>query len=215
MKIDVTNAPLVSVVMAVRNGDAYLRESVESILGQTYWNFEFIIIDDGSTDESPCLLADFARGDKRICIVTQENAGLTESLNRGMQKARGKYIARMDADDISMPDRFALQVSWLEAHPEVAVLGGQARFFTGDGTSYQESCFPRSFRNQPRLERILYAGASVRHVQKGCCSSARRLPTLFTTAQDYDLWLRVANVPGLPISRTCYWTIVFMMINFP
>ncbi len=114
--------PKVSVVMSVYNAAAYLPEAVQSVLAQTFSDFEFLIIDDGSTDESPAILAGFT--DSRIQIITQENRGLIASLNRGIQTARGQYIARMDADDLCRPDRFQLQVDYLDQHPEIALLGG-------------------------------------------------------------------------------------------
>jgi len=115
MDISITNnldlhpTPLISVIMAVYNGEKYLRESVQSILSQTYPHFEFIIINDGSFDRSAEILDHFAQADKRIIIVHQENKGLSPSLNVGLQMARGKFIARMDADDVSLPKRLEIQ----------------------------------------------------------------------------------------------------------
>ena len=100
-------APVISVVMSVHNGEKYLREAVESILNQTFRDFEFIIIDDGSTDGSKTILEEYAAKDSRIrLVVPWENRGLTKSLNDGLALARGEFIARMDADDIALPQRF-------------------------------------------------------------------------------------------------------------
>ena len=96
---------VVSVVMSVYNGAKYLRESVESVLSQEGVAFEFIIVNDGSTDDSGIILAEYAARDDRIRIIEQENTGLTRALIRGCDEAQGKYIARQDADDISMPNR--------------------------------------------------------------------------------------------------------------
>jgi glycosyltransferase involved in cell wall biosynthesis len=119
-----SNSPKVSVVMSVFNGEAFLSEAIESILNQTFRDFEFIIIDDGSTDKTAEILAAYASRDLRIRIRSHENKGLAVSLNVGIGLAQGKYVARMDADDISLPTRFQQQVDFLEAHPEVGVLGG-------------------------------------------------------------------------------------------
>ncbi|MCG5510343.1 glycosyltransferase family 2 protein [Ectothiorhodospira lacustris] len=117
--------PLVSVVMSVYNAGPYLGEAVESILRQTFRDFEFIIINDGSTDGSLELLDYYAGLDKRIRLVHQHNQGIPAALNRGIDLAKGGYIARMDADDISLPERLEKQYAFLESHPQVAVLGSQ------------------------------------------------------------------------------------------
>ena len=103
-----------SVVMSVYNGETYLAESIESILRQTYKNFEFIIINDGSTDSSAEIIDTFAASDDRIVVIHQTNSGLTRSLNAGIKNARGEYIARQDADDESFPHRFTRQMEYLK-----------------------------------------------------------------------------------------------------
>lgn len=124
--------PRVSVVMSVYNGERYIREAVDSILNQTFTDFELILIDDGSTDQTPAILAAFS--DPRIVRITHPtNLGLVTALKEGVVQARGKLIARMDADDISLPDRFAKQVAFLDAHPEVGVLGTAMRQVDGTG----------------------------------------------------------------------------------
>lgn len=104
-----TNAPLVSVVMPTYNGQEFIAEAIQSILDQTFRDFEFIIIDDGSTDSTAGIVASFQ--DKRIVYIKKkENSGIANSLNQGIQKARGKYIARMDDDDVSLPQRLEKQI---------------------------------------------------------------------------------------------------------
>lgn len=116
------NDSLVTVLMPVYNADKYVAEAIESILNQTYQNFEFLIINDGSTDESEKIIQEFH--DSRIVYVRNDrNMRLVATLNKGIKMARGKYIMRMDADDISVCDRMELQVSYMEAHPEVGVCG--------------------------------------------------------------------------------------------
>ena len=104
-----TKTPLISVIMAVYNGEKYLRESIKSILKQTCTDFEFVIINDGSYDRTGEILDEFAKVDKRIKVIQQENKGLAQSLNNGIQMARGEFIARMDADDIALPNRLEAQ----------------------------------------------------------------------------------------------------------
>lgn len=117
-------SPLVSVILPVYNGAAFLRESIDSILSQTYRNLELVIIDDASVDRSLDVISSYS--DKRIRIIRHDaNAGLIATLNEGLQLAKGHYIARMDADDISHPDRLKLQVEFMEAQPGVALLGTQ------------------------------------------------------------------------------------------
>jgi glycosyltransferase involved in cell wall biosynthesis len=115
--------PKISVVMAVHNGAAYLDQSIRSILTQTFFDFEFIIIDDGSTDETGTILDRFENADRRIRVFHENKEGLCPSLNKGCNLARGEYIARMDADDISLPMRFARQCRFLDGHPDVAMCG--------------------------------------------------------------------------------------------
>lgn len=117
--------PRISVVMPVYNGEAYLEAAVSSILAQTVPDFEFIVIDDGSTDQTAALLSAAAARDRRLRVISQENQGIARSLNRGLSLATGEWVARMDADDIALPDRFSRQMRYLEAHPDCGVLGGQ------------------------------------------------------------------------------------------
>ncbi|HEX5242305.1 MAG TPA: glycosyltransferase family 2 protein, partial [Tepidisphaeraceae bacterium] len=114
--------PLVSVLMSVHNDLQYLRESVHSILNQTFGDFEFILIDDGSTDGSGDFLKSLS--DSRVkLLVNPSNVGLTASLNLGLDVACGKYLARMDADDISEPLRLQRQIEFLEAHLQIGIIG--------------------------------------------------------------------------------------------
>jgi glycosyltransferase involved in cell wall biosynthesis len=103
----------VTILMSVYNGETYLPQAIESILQQTYQQFEFIIINDGSTDTSWRIIQQYAAKDPRIVPVTQENIGLTRSLNKGIQLSKGEFIARQDADDLSLPKRLAEQLPWV------------------------------------------------------------------------------------------------------
>ncbi len=114
--------------MSVYNGEEYLREAIDSILNQTFGDFEFLIIDDGSRDNSLEILKSFK--DKRIRIIeNKKNLGLIASLNKGLKLAKGKYIARMDADDIALPERFEKQFDFMEKNPEIGVCGTWIKLF--------------------------------------------------------------------------------------
>ena len=118
----VCQPPRVTVLMPVFNGARYLREAIESILNQTFTDFEFLIINDGSTDDSGAIISSY--NDPRIIIVSQsENLGLISCLNRGLELAKGEYIVRMDADDFCLPGRIERQVSFMAEHPEVGICG--------------------------------------------------------------------------------------------
>jgi len=123
----VKGSPKVSVLMPVFNGEKHLREAVESILHQTFADFEFLIIDDGSTDKSLDVIRSYP--DERIRIVQNEkNCGLILTLNKGLDLAKGEYVARMDSDDISLPKRLERQVTYLDGTPEVGVCGTWIKF---------------------------------------------------------------------------------------
>lgn len=118
--------PKISVVMAIYNSERYLSDAIKSILSQTFSDFEFIIVNDGSTDNSLKIIESFS--DPRIKIINQENQGLAKSLNNGLRQARGEFIARMDADDISFPERFEKQIKFFENNPEYDFCGTSAIF---------------------------------------------------------------------------------------
>ncbi|MFD1343968.1 glycosyltransferase family 2 protein [Litorisediminicola beolgyonensis] len=126
--------PRVSVVMSVHNGERYLREAVDSILRQTLRDFEFLIVDDASEDATPEILASYAAQDRRVVILRNENnIGPYPSANRAIEIARAPLIARMDSDDISDPERFSRQVSFMDAHPDHVLVGTSYRSIDGEG----------------------------------------------------------------------------------
>jgi glycosyltransferase involved in cell wall biosynthesis len=191
--------PTVSVVMTAYNTEQYLALAVDSILAQTFEDFEFIVIDDGSTDRSAAILRDYAARDERIRLTSRPNTGVVRAANEGISLARGKYLARMDSDDISMPYRFARQVSYLEANPEIVCVGGYFELIDECGR-------PLSLLRPPtthtEIEEQALAGhgaichptATIRHdamVKIGGYDEE------FTFAEDLDLWLRLAEVGQL------------------
>jgi len=120
--------------MPVFNREAYVAEAIESILGQTFSDFEFIIIDDGSNDDSLQIIKNYAHKDERIRVrQNPHNMGIAESRNAGIQQAQGRLIAFMDSDDISLPERFEKQIDFLNNHPEIAALGTACAFYRPSG----------------------------------------------------------------------------------
>jgi glycosyltransferase involved in cell wall biosynthesis len=119
--------PKVSVVMPAYNAERFVREALDSVLNQSFSDFELIIVDDCSKDGTWQILTEYAAADPRVVLVhNEQNLGEAGARNSGLQVARGEYIAAMDADDVLLPDRLMLQVNYLDAHPEVGVLAGQA-----------------------------------------------------------------------------------------
>ena len=140
---DVMPAPI-TVLLAVYNGQEYLRAAIESVLGQTFPNFEFLIIDDGSIDGSLNIVREYARRDGRIRIITRPNKGLTNTLNEGISLARGEYLARMDADDICMPRRFERQLGYMKDHPDCVLVGSRVELMDPEGLPIREMCLEQS-----------------------------------------------------------------------
>jgi Glycosyl transferase family 2 len=190
----VTSPPLVTVLMAVHDGGDFVRQAVESVLRQTFADFELLIVDDGSTDETPRLLASF--DDARIRIVrNDENLGLTRSLNRGLAMARGALIARQDADDLSHAGRLAAQVAFLDREPGVAVLGTQARYVNVRGRSKSVAPWPKSTSNLAIRWQLLFDGpfvhASVMFRKAVVWDALGGYDESFRTSQDFELWSRI------------------------
>lgn len=195
------DVPVISVVMSVYNGEKYLRESIESILNQTYRNFEFIIINDGSTDSTREIVLSY--DDPRICLIdNKENIGLTKSLNKGLRIARGGYIARMDADDISMPNRFESQIDFLNHHREYAVVGTLLKVINENSKvifTIEKPIQHTDIRDFLNRDNCIGHGSAM--IRKTCLQSVGFYDESIEKSQDYDLWLRIsqnyklANIP--------------------
>ena len=183
-------SPLISVVLPVYNAEKYLTQSIESVLTQTYQNFELLLIDDGSTDKSKEIM--YSYHDDRIKILLNKyNRGLVYSLNKGIKYAQGKYIARMDADDICLPQRFQYQVKYMEGHPEVDVCGTCIEAFSAQGSwviSYPQ--------DDKQIKSKMFFGCAFAHPtvmmrRKTLLDNAYRYSDDFLYAEDYDLWCRM------------------------
>jgi cellulose synthase/poly-beta-1,6-N-acetylglucosamine synthase-like glycosyltransferase len=183
--------PDISVVMAVFNAARFLRPAIESILAQTHGDFEFIIVDDGSTDDTAKIAASYS--DPRIRFVAQAHKGLVATLNHGVQLARGEFVARMDGDDLSHPRRLQKQLEFMRAHPQCAVVG----------TTYE--VIYENARSQ-RVEAVLLDDEDIRaeilarnpfaHGSVMMRRAALELPEVYRdipSAEDWDLWLRLSQ----------------------
>jgi glycosyltransferase involved in cell wall biosynthesis len=186
--------PRVSVVMAVRNGAPYPEQAVDSILTQTFTDFEFVLIDDGSTDSTPEVLQRYQAADPRVQVHHQENVGLTPSLNRGCARARGVYLARMDADDIAFRERLERQVEFLDRHPAVALLGSSVVRIDESSREIKLSACPTSHAEIVRAltEYNCFTHPTVM-LRKDMLVAVGGYREAYRHAQDYDLWLRLAE----------------------
>ena len=187
------NVPMISVIMSVfKEPVDWLRQSIDSIINQTFKDYEFIIICDNPLyEEGISLLNVYARQDDRIKLLfNKENIGLTKSLNKGLSLAKGKYIARMDADDVSLPDRFESQYDYLETHPDVDVCGCNFNFF-GEVTFFSNK---KSYLPITHKEIISYLACKnpIAHptvmMKRVICGSTFYYDESVKKAQDYKLW---------------------------
>lgn len=190
-----TTSPAVTVLMSVFNGEEYLRKAIESILGQTFSDFEFLIINDGSTDDTGSILEHEAKRDARIKFFEQDNQGLVASLNFGLSNARGQLIARIDADDIAYPLRLEKQVAYMNDHPELLALGSAITLIDEKGRTVKEINYPTGTN---KVKSAMMLGSKLAHptvmmrreqvIQAGAYREACR------HAEDYDLWLRLLEI---------------------
>ncbi|WP_052399128.1 glycosyltransferase family 2 protein [Candidatus Francisella endociliophora] len=184
------NKPLISVVMPVYNAEKYVGEAIESVLNQTFKDFEFIIINDGSSDKSLDIIKKYQKIDDRFVLIDRENKGLVFSLNEGVILAKGKYIVRMDADDISLPKRFSEQVEFMERNHKVGVCGTWIKKI---GEDYNE-CFWKPQKNDKKLKSLLlyyvpFAHPSVIIRRKVLINNNIFYNHEYKNIEDYKLWV--------------------------
>lgn len=196
------SAPKITVLMPLFNGERFVREALESILGQTITDFELLIIDDGSSDASVRIVGDY--DDSRIRLIrNHENLGVTATLNRGIDLARGEYIARMDCDDISLPNRLAEQAAYLEQHPDCAMVAVMVTMMDENGNEIGAWLDDRKTGTGESIRRFLPRANCIAHpgimIRKSILSRYRYNERQ-RVAQDYDLWLRMA-ADGLVITK--------------
>jgi len=192
-------APTVSVLMSVYNGVAYLDAAIESILAQTYTDFELLLVDDGSTDDTYARLLPYAQRDRRVRLSRTANQGMSRARNQLLQQARGELIAIMDADDVALPERLALQVAFLRQHPEVVCVGGNHQVIDQRGRLLTTLTLPQT---DAEIQRLALAGhGSICHP----CATIRRWAMVqaggydgeLRSAQDLDLWLKLGELGAL------------------
>ena len=201
------NAPAVSVVMPVYNGEKYLRESIDSILNQTYTDYEFIIVNDGSNDKTEEIILSY--NDNRIRYIKNEkNLQIVKSLNRGIELAKGRYIARMDADDISLPRRFEKQITFMENNLEIGVCGtwlktiGEKEEVWKLPVIHEEIAMQMFFF----IDNASYSVSQDSHIKK----LTHIYSDDFNKAEDYELWTRLlvktkfANYPKVLLKYRLY-----------
>lgn len=189
------NNPIVSVVMSVFNDEKFVSQSIKSILNQSYKNFEFIIVNDGSSDNTRNLVLDWEKVDNRIVFLDRKkNRGLPYSLNEGITIAKGKYVARMDSDDVAVIDRFEKQLKFLEENPEVDIVGGQVRHIDSNGSEVDSLRLPLSFKE---IKSVAEFACPINHptymVKKKAYLLLKGYREAFVYAQDYDLILRAID----------------------
>ncbi|MBN1044497.1 MULTISPECIES: glycosyltransferase [unclassified Clostridium] len=188
---------LVSVVMPVYNSEIYLNEAIESILNQTYKNFEFIIINDGSTDNSLEKIEHYMKKDSRIKLINRENKGLVYSLNEGINFAKGKYIARMDADDISLPERLEKQLDYMYENRDVSILGTLVDII-GSADIYKRMYSEKYLNWQlshDNIEKMFLRGYSLCHPtffmkKSDIVKKIKGYSNQYLYAEDYDFLMR-------------------------
>lgn len=182
--------PLISVVLPVYNGEKYLAEAIDSVLAQSFSNFELIIIDDGSTDGSQQILREYVRIDPRVRVIVRENRGLATTLNDSIDIARGAWIARMDQDDIALPHRLERQLECLE-RTGADIAGSWVRRF---GTSDTRIVKLRQTDEAIKMEMLF--GSPFAHpavMMRTTSAKLLRYDKAYEKAEDYDLWERAAE----------------------
>jgi glycosyltransferase involved in cell wall biosynthesis len=192
-------SPDISVVMGVYNGGSRLRETMDSVLSQEDVSLEFVVVNDGSTDDTAQILEDYAQRDARVKIIHRENQGLTKSLIEGCAVARGKYIARQDAGDVSLPGRLRKQLDEMSSHPGASAVSGGTRFVGPEREQLYEVVPATLDLTAPLLELELdkIKGPSMH----GCTMFPKEkyeqvggYRAAFYFAQDLDLWIRMAEI---------------------
>lgn len=190
--------PRITVALSVYNGERFLAEAIESVLGQTFEDFEFLIVDDGSSDATSVILQHYAARDTRIRPIIRENRGLVASLNQLLEEARAPLIARMDADDLAAPTRFAKQFAFLDANPAVGVLGSWTTDINEVGAPHPVAAPDHPVTHEDFLAAIdcglpLLCHPAVMY-RRDIVRSVGGYHAAFRHCEDLDLWLRLATV---------------------
>jgi glycosyltransferase involved in cell wall biosynthesis len=193
--------PTVSVLMPVYNSEQFLAQAIDSVLAQTWTDFEFIIVDDGSTDQTGAILQAYAARDRRIVLQRHgRNLGLTRALNAGLAVARGRFVARHDADDLSLPQRLERQVRCLDDRPEVGLLATAITLIDDRGQVLRDRYFDTHLTNEA-LQRQLLNNICIGHgsvvMRRECLDRVGGYDPALEPSEDHDLWLRLAEITQL------------------
>jgi len=185
----------ISVLMCVYNGEKYLSQSIDSILGQTFSDFNFVLVNDGSSDRSLEILSAYAQKDNRIILISNpENLGIAASVTKGLQFCTGKYIARMDQDDIALPERFKVQHQYLESHPKIDAVGTGLIFIDENGIpTGKRHISPTDsmiIRLQMYYKCVLHNPSVMMRSSYYQLYNERESEKDFFAADDYSFWLR-------------------------
>ncbi len=201
-----TAKPAISFVMPVYNGQRYLRQTLASIRWQTFSDWEAVCVDDGSTDESPEILREFSHIDSRIRIIRQENQGIVGALNTGVLAARAPWIARIDSDDIAVPERLAQQFAFIQDHPDVVAVGSDMLFIDPDGDALRVGSYATK-HDDIGLALLAGRAESMAHpsvlMRRDAVIEAGLYRKQYEWVEDTDLWLRLhrlgrlANIPQI------------------
>ena len=199
--LPLTSSPAISVAMSVYNGERFLAPAIESVLAQTFGDFEFLILDDGSHDGTRAIIERHAAHDARIRPIVRENRGLVASLNQLLEEARAPLVARMDADDICKPERFARQIAFLAGHPDHGVVGSWSEDIDENGQSYQVAAPEHPTTHAGFLEAVENGWPLLCHpavmYRRDLVLSVGGYHAAFRHCEDLDLWLRLASVTRL------------------
>ncbi|MDZ4847746.1 MAG: glycosyltransferase [Pirellulaceae bacterium] len=186
--------PTISVLMPVYNTAKYLAAAIESVRQQSFTDWELFCVDDGSSDESLDIIRDYVALDSRIRLVACPHRGIVDTLNHGVELCRSEFVARLDADDISLPNRFQIQLSYLRNHPNVAVVAGayetidgQGRVWKSQGDAQTSEAVRVALQN---CNCIAHSSVMIRREILDQFQGPYR--SFFPFAEDYDLWLRIA-----------------------
>lgn len=193
---------LVSIILSVYNGEKYLDDSISSVLSQSYKHFELIIINDGSSDNSISIITEWSKKDKRIVVVDKKNTGLTSSLNIGLEKSNGKYIARIDADDVWLSSKLESQVDFMEKHPEIVLLGTGTNFINEDGEVLNQNEVKQPTTDLELRKIYLYKNPFVHSsvlFRTSTMISLGPYNVNYKYAQDYEFWYRMMKVGHIAI----------------
>ncbi len=193
---DRPSIPLVSVVMPVYDGERFLAEAIESVLGQSYGHLELVLVDDGSSDRSWEIAREYASRDARVRPFRNErNLGIVQTRNRAFAEADpgSEYFAVMDGDDVCMPDRIERQVAFLQAHPEHAIVGGNTLIIDEHGDQIGVRRYPSAHEQIARvITRYNPIAQPTVMIRRSALDAVGRYSERFPRCQDYDLWLRMA-----------------------